>query len=115
MKHLRDEILQNHCKKVLKRIAWRLQYATKNRLNRETAMHENVFSGDTTSNIVSDIYVQQLLMQLPKRAQFIIKSIIIDGFTEEEVANKLKISRQGVSKCKNKYLNVLAKKLNHSA
>jgi DNA-directed RNA polymerase specialized sigma subunit len=110
-----DEIMKNHCKKVLRRIAWRLQYAAKKRYVREHSIIEETLGSDTTSSVISQIYIQQLLKQLPEKASFIIKSIIIDGMTEEEVSRKLNITRQGVSKCKNKYLRVLAQKMMISA
>lgn len=66
-------------------------------------------------NVESRMYVQQLLMQIPEKARFIIQSVVIEGLTEEEVAKKLNMTRQGVSKCKNKYLGVLAQKMTPSA
>ncbi|KAB3587434.1 sigma-70 family RNA polymerase sigma factor [Phocaeicola vulgatus] len=112
---MNDEMMKEHCRRVLKRIAWRLQYTAKTQIRAEAPILENKLGEDTTSHIVSHVYVQQLLMQIPEKARFIIKSIVIDGLTEEEVARKLNMTRQGVSKCKNKYLSVLAQKMNPSA
>lgn len=110
-----DEFLREHCRKLLKRIAWRLQYAAKKRYFREYAIMEEILGEDTMTSVISSLYIEHLLTQIPERASFIIKSIIIDGMTEEEVARKLNITRQGVSKCKNKYLRVLAQKVTRSA
>jgi len=112
---LTDEIMKENCKRVLRRIAWRLQYVSKKRYTREVAMIEQVMGEDSMGTIVSQVYIEQLLHQLPDQARYIIKSIIIDGMTEEEVARKLKMTRQGVNKCKNKYLRLLAQKLSRSA
>lgn len=110
-----DEIMKEHFRKVLSRIAWRLQYSAKKRFVREFSIVEEILGEDSTSSVVSQIYIQELLKQIPDKASFIIRSIIIEGMTEEEVAKKLKITRQGVSKCKNKYLRVLAQKMTLSA
>ncbi|MFB0828179.1 MULTISPECIES: RNA polymerase sigma factor [Brevibacillus] len=112
---LSDELMKEHCKKILRRIAWRLQYNSRKRHIRETTMIEPQFGEDTMGTVASQLYVQQLLSQLPEKARFIIKSTVIDGMTEEEVAKKLNITRQGVNKWKIKYLRLLAQKMTHSA
>ncbi len=112
---MNEDMMKEHCRRVLKRIAWRLQYAAKTQVRGEAPLNEEAVGKDTISSIVSRMYVQQLLMQIPEKARFIIKSVVIDGLTEEEVAKKLNMTRQGVSKCKNKYLRVLAQKMTHSA
>ncbi len=109
-----DEMLKERCRRILKRIAWRMQYAAKTRFNRETAIIEEVFGDNLIDSIDSSIYVQELLMQIPEKPRFIIKSIVIDRLTEEEVAKQLNMTRQGVHKCKKKYLNVLAHKISNS-
>ena len=79
-------------------------------------MVKEILGEDSMSAILSKMYIQQLLQQIPEKAGFIIKSIIIEGKTEEEVALKLKMTRQGVSKCKNRYLGVLKQQMmNRSA
>ncbi|HZG16022.1 MAG TPA: sigma-70 family RNA polymerase sigma factor [Candidatus Bathyarchaeia archaeon] len=82
---------------------------------KEHGMVKEILCEDSMSAILSEMYIQQLLQQIPEKARFIIKSIIIEGKTEEEVALKLKMTRQGVSKCKNKYLGVLKQMMNRSA
>jgi RNA polymerase sigma factor (sigma-70 family) len=112
---LTDEQLKEHCRKVLKRIAWRLQYAAKKRLYRETVIKEGMRGTEAIEDNLSDLYVQEVLMQLPEKARTIIKHVVLQGMTEEQVAKKLNMTRQGVSKCKNKYLRQLAEKLTRSA
>ncbi|MCR8982579.1 sigma factor-like helix-turn-helix DNA-binding protein [Brevibacillus laterosporus] len=111
---LTDELMKEHCKRILRRIAWRLQYTSKKRSSIETTMIEPGFGEDTMETVASQLYVQQLLSELPEKARFIIKSTVIDGMTEEEVARKLNITRQGVNKCKIKYLRLLAQKITRS-
>ncbi|USG65102.1 sigma-70 family RNA polymerase sigma factor [Brevibacillus ruminantium] len=108
---MRDEILKEKCRKILKRIAWRLQYAVKKKGHRETYLVDEIHGDDITSCTISQLYVEEVLLQIPEKARFIIYSIVIDGMTEEEVAQKLNVTRQGVNKCKNKYLRVLAEKI----
>lgn len=110
-----DEIMIDHCKKTLRRIAWSLQYAAKKRYAREHAIINEIPGEDSTSSVISKVYIDQILKKIPERAGFIIKSYIIDGMTEEEIARKLNISKQGVSKCKNKYLRILEQQITPSA
>lgn len=112
---LTDEQLKEHCRKVLKRIAWRMQYAAKKQMYRETVIREGMQGTEAIEDNLSDLYVQEVLMQLPEKARIIIKQVVLQGMTEEQVAKKLNMTRQGVSKCKNKYLSQLAEKLIHSA
>lgn len=103
-----DNLLKESLKLTLKRLAWRLQYYERRRITNEKPLVEEVLG--TTEQInekLSDIYIQEVLESLPNRARFIIQNIVIHGLTEKEVALKLNISRQGVSKCKNKYLKKL--------
>lgn len=111
-------MMKEHCRTILKRIAWRIQYAAKVQTHqafRRAPIIDDVVGEDTLKHVESRMYVQQLLMQIPEKARFIIQSVVIEGLTEEEVAKKLNMTRQGVSKCKNKYLGVLAQKMTPSA
>ncbi|CAM5795809.1 sigma-70 family RNA polymerase sigma factor [Brevibacillus borstelensis] len=108
---MRDEIIKKECRNFLKRVAWRLQYSAKRNVYRHTRMIDEIYGEDITSHTVSKLYIEEVLSQIPEKARFIICSIVIDGQTEEEVAKKLKISRQGVNKCKNKYLRILKEKM----
>lgn len=57
-----DEMMKERCRRVLKRIAWRMQYAAKTRYNRETTMIDEVFGDNSMNSLDSSIYVQELLM-----------------------------------------------------
>ncbi len=51
---------------------------------------EEIHGKDVMSSSLSDMNIQQLLQQIPD----FIKSIIIEGKTEEEVAQKWKMTRE---------------------
>ena len=110
-----DEVAKNYCRQILRRTAWRLQYATKKHYSKQHRLIEDILGEDITASIISQIYIQQLLLQLPEKASFIIRSTIIEGKTQQEVAKKLNMSIQGVSKCQRKYLRFLAQKMILSA
>lgn len=65
-----------------------------------------------TASIISNLYVNQLMKTIPSETgRFIIERVILQGYTESEVADELKISQQAVNKCKNKYLRILRNQL----
>ncbi|WP_340673637.1 sigma-70 family RNA polymerase sigma factor [Brevibacillus agri] len=110
----KNESTLNQCLQLVRRIAWRLQYKEKKKWKNEGLLHEEVVGIDPFSSIISDLHVEQLLQQLPAQPGYIIRKVVIEGRTEQEVANQLNISRQGVSKCKRKYLRIIAANMNLS-
>jgi DNA-directed RNA polymerase specialized sigma subunit len=63
--------------------------------------------------VISNLYVKQLMKTIPSETgRYIIERVILQGYTESEVANELKITQQAVNKCKNKYLRILRNHLN---
>ncbi|RNB59174.1 sigma-70 family RNA polymerase sigma factor [Brevibacillus gelatini] len=110
----KSENLLNQWLQQVRRIAWRLQYREKKKWKHEGLLHEEVVGKDPFSAIISDLHVEQLLQQLPAQPEYIIRKVVIEGRTEQEVANQLNMSRQGVSKCKRKYLRIIAANMNLS-
>ncbi|MGN7471089.1 sigma-70 family RNA polymerase sigma factor [Brevibacillus sp. SAFN-007a] len=103
---MKDERLEE-CRKVIKRIAWRLQYQAKKVSARELPIIENFCGQNQLSSVDSKLYVEDMLHSLPSKARFIIEQVVINGVPEEIVAKHLGISQQGVNKYKRKYLGVL--------
>lgn len=102
-------------KQYLKRAAWRLQYKMKTQNYRESIpLLDNAYIDyKCESEIVSKLYIKELLNTLTSnKEQYVITRIVIQGATEKEVAKELKISQQGVNKCKRKALETLRKKVN---
>ncbi|MFS0557835.1 sigma-70 family RNA polymerase sigma factor [Brevibacillus sp. 179-C9.3 HS] len=106
-----DEIMIEKCRKVLRRIAWRLQYQVKKLSTRELPIIENICGQNLMSSVDSKLHVEEILNSLPSKARFIIEQVVINEVPEEIVAQHLGISQQGVNKNKRKYLGILRKKL----
>ncbi|MGN7469654.1 sigma-70 family RNA polymerase sigma factor [Brevibacillus sp. SAFN-007a] len=110
----KSESMLYPCVQLVRRIAWRLQYKEKKKRKQEGLLYEDVVGNDPFSAIISDLHVEQLLQELPAQPGYIIRKVVIEGRTEQEVAQQLNISRQGVSKCKRKYLRIMAANMNLS-
>lgn len=57
------------------------------------------------------IFIEEALKQLNERQRYIIVSRFIDGYSYNEIAQKLGISRQAINKAKNKAIEIMRKKL----
>lgn len=108
---MNDELLIEECRRVLRRIAWRLQYQAKKISTRELPIIENICGQNQMSSVDSKLHLEEMLNSLPDKARFIIEQVVINGVPEEIVAQHLGISQQGVNKYKRKYLGILRKKL----
>lgn len=109
-----DEILINKCQKILQRIAWNLQYRARKRNSKELLLSEEIIFSSCDEKERSSLYLEEIFQQIPSdKGQYIIRKIIVDGFTERELANELNMTQQGVHKCKKKYLALLRQKKNH--
>ena len=51
------------------------------------------------------------VVSLTDKQRFILFMLVVDGYSENEVASKLNISQQRVNKVKNKVLTILRKNL----
>jgi RNA polymerase sigma factor (sigma-70 family) len=103
-------------RKELRRIAWRIQYRARVQHSRELLIfdHHIEYKMNTTPHF-SNLNIQDLLSNIPtEKGRYIIKRLLLDGYTEKEVAKELKISQQAVSKWKKKGLEILRKKVNLS-
>ena len=109
-----DDLKKEKCKQILKRAAWRIQYHERKRYSKETEMIETIGT-DQIEEAVSDNFVKEILEGIPSpKGRYIIQKIVLDGWTEKEVAKSLNMSQQGVHKCKTKYLNLLKQTLSRS-
>lgn len=105
-----DDELVETCRKLLKRSAWRIQYKTRIQQIRECGpLYDNqVYDNSFESMVISELFVDELLETLPwEKCRYIIKKTVIDGIPEQEVANELHMTQQGVSKWKRKGLEIL--------
>ncbi|MGG3884000.1 sigma-70 family RNA polymerase sigma factor [Brevibacillus panacihumi] len=111
-----EKTLVEYFRRELKRKAWRLQYAAKQRRNREVLFpEEHYLSSSFEKEVVSKIFIQELKNAIPSQTgQYIYKRTIVDGATEREVADELKMSQQAVNKWKKKIKYQLLKKIPHS-
>ncbi|BAU29799.1 hypothetical protein DFP93_106179 [Aneurinibacillus soli] len=109
--HDEDVAEIENCMRILRRIAWNIQYREKKRRKKELSLEEYI-GNDPTSLIISNLYLHDLLNKIPsKQAKYIIQSSILYGFTEKEIAVELNMTQQGVNKCKKKWLKSLQKDL----
>lgn len=102
-------------KQCLKRAAWRLQYKIKTQNYRESIPLLDNTTIDTTfeSKIISQLYIKEILSNIKSpKDRYIVTRIFIQGATEHQVSKELKISQQGVNKCKKKILKNLRLKMN---
>ncbi len=101
-------------RKKLQRIGWRIQYLEKVKKKRELISENIQFQTSTfVPGLENKIYISQLINSLPSvNGQRIIRGIFLEGKTETEVAKELKISQQGVNKCKTKMLRMLYQTMN---
>ncbi|MBM7109692.1 hypothetical protein SAM19_03095 [Brevibacillus laterosporus] len=109
-----DEILITKCQKILQRIAWNLQYRARKRNSKELFLSEEIVLSSCDDKEYSALYLEDIFQQIPSdKGKYIIRKIIVDGFTERELANELNMTQQGVHKCKKKYLALLRQKKGH--
>lgn len=73
----------------------------------DSVIEESVPSSFSYNTIDLDIELEMLITHLNKRQQDIIKLIFFYGYSVEEIAKILNISRQAVNQCKNRALCAL--------
>ncbi|OHX44768.1 hypothetical protein [Cytobacillus oceanisediminis] len=103
--------------RLLKRAAWRIQYKIKTVKNKEIEMEDSIPLGITQNfedEVISRIFIEELLSSIPNlRNRCIIRKIILEGYTEKEVASDLNISQQAVNKCKRKAIKDMKERICH--
>lgn len=112
-----DDISIEICRKLLRRAAWRIQYRTRMRLEKEcyTLYDNQIYDFTCETEVLSEIFVKELLDTIPwEKCRYIIQRTVIDGMTEKEVACELKITQQGVNKWKVKGLKLMRQNLMNS-
>ncbi|CAH8772977.1 sigma-70 family RNA polymerase sigma factor [Paenibacillus dendritiformis] len=105
--------LMERVRKELYRRAWRLQYRAKADRHREIPWRAESFAApDFTAQADNRMLVRQLLQELPRdKGRVILYSLYIENETEVQIARKLNLSQQAVSKWKRKSLHRLCQKL----
>lgn len=105
--------LMERVRKELYRRAWRLQYRAKADRHREIPWRAESFAApDFTVQADNRMLVRQLLQELPRdKGRVILYSLYIENETEVQIARKLNLSQQAVSKWKRKSLHRLCQKL----
>ncbi|WP_338125149.1 sigma-70 family RNA polymerase sigma factor [Paenibacillus dendritiformis] len=105
--------LMERVRKELYRRAWRLQYRAKAARHREIPWRAESFAApDFTAQADNRMLVRQLLQELPRdKGRVILYSLYIENETEVQIARKLNLSQQAVSKWKRKSLHRLCQKL----
>ncbi|MFE1631070.1 hypothetical protein ACFLFF_30510 [Brevibacillus reuszeri] len=116
MLEVNEDLMIEHYRKELKRTAWRLQYAVRKQRAKELLIAEEKHRVSSfENNVISDVFIQWVNKQISSpKGQYIFKRSIVDGATEKEVAEELKISQQAVSKWKKKIRKQLLEKMNPS-
>ncbi|NDI35736.1 sigma factor-like helix-turn-helix DNA-binding protein [Chengkuizengella sediminis] len=103
---------------LLKRMAWRIQYAAKVRRKKEWLVEFDECLCTTQSflpDMVSRYYLLELLSLLSSnKEKYILQKIYFEGFTELELAKELNISQQAVNKCKKKAIQTIRQKISSS-
>ena len=110
---MNSDITLEHCRKLLKRIAWKIQYQVKKQQRNECPIILEVAGGDSTLNSLSSFFIDEILRNIPsQKGKQVIQLIILEGYTEKEVAFKLNMTQQGVNKCKKNTSTIYARKSN---
>lgn len=94
----------------LRKIAWRLRYRARMERKRETAVAvERLPSGSSPPVEVEErIWLDQVIDGLPSSTgKRIMRGIYVEGQTEKQIAAKLHMSQQGVSRWKQRMLEHL--------
>ncbi|WP_429843384.1 hypothetical protein [Brevibacillus sp. FIR094] len=60
---MNDELLIEECRKVLRRIAWRLQYQAKKISTRELPIIENICGQNQMSSVDSKLHLEEIVAQ----------------------------------------------------
>lgn len=96
-----DSLTLEECKSILKRIAWNIQYRVKTIRRKEMQMIDGIFSSQAYDNDLTELYINEILDNLKsEKNRTIVRRVVIDGYTETEVAKELNMTQQGVHKCK---------------
>ncbi|WP_411349649.1 sigma factor-like helix-turn-helix DNA-binding protein [Paenibacillus sp. WLX2291] len=100
-------------KSELRRIAWRMQYRSRTRINRELPLLYDVsYSLPFTDETDSRLWIQQLIQSLPEgMEQQVMTALFVRDLTEKQVAAHYHISQQAVSKWKKKALQTICRKM----
>ncbi|WP_082909986.1 RNA polymerase sigma factor [Brevibacillus brevis] len=99
---------KEECRQILRRIAWNLNYRERKRLRNECPILDDFGKQQSTIGSNDSLYVEELLRQLPnEKERYVIRKIVLEGFTAREIGEDLDIGERGVNQCKNRSLKKL--------
>ncbi|CAI8703203.1 Sigma-70 family RNA polymerase sigma factor [Brevibacillus sp. IT-7CA2] len=103
---------KEECRKILRRIAWNLNYRERKRLCNECPILDDFGKQQWKVEHSDNLYVEELLGQLPSaKERHVIRKVILDGLTAKEVGKELNMGERGVNQCKSRSLKKLHKYL----
>ncbi|RNB55012.1 sigma-70 family RNA polymerase sigma factor [Brevibacillus gelatini] len=103
-----DSLTKEECRQILRRIAWNLNYRERKRLRNECPILDDFGSRQETVQNVDGLFVKELLRQLPsEKERYVIRKVVLEGFTAREVGEELNMGERGVNQCKNRSLKKL--------
>jgi DNA-directed RNA polymerase specialized sigma subunit len=102
-------VTRDECKKLLQRIAWNLNYKERKRLKKECPILDDFGNRQSAFDNVGDsFFVDELLQQLSnEKERYIIRKIVLEGFTGKDIGRELNMGERGVIQCKNRGLKKL--------
>lgn len=99
---------REECRKILRRIAWNLNYRERKRLSNECPILDDFGKQQGTIDKDHSLYVEELLQQLSsEKERYVIRKVVLEGFTAKEVGESLQMGERGVNQCKNRGLKKL--------
>lgn len=99
---------REECRKILRRIAWNLNYRERKRLSNECLIMDDFGKQQGTIDKDNSLYVEELLQQLSsEKERYVIRKVVLEGFTAKEVGESLQMGERGVNQCKNRSLKKL--------
>ncbi|RED21775.1 sigma-70-like protein [Brevibacillus brevis] len=99
---------KEECRKILRRIAWNLNYRERKRLRNECPILDDFGQQQRTKDNDNSLFVEELLQQLSsEKERYVIRKVVLEGFTAREVGGKLNMGERGVNQCKSRSLKKL--------
>lgn len=110
----KQKTIYDYYKSEIYRIGWRLQYQAKKIRKRECPFYDNNLSYPNFAAASEEkIWIKEIIDTLPPQGKLIIDKLYLQGLTEFEVAQQLKISQQAVNKWKQKMIQKLSQTINY--
>ncbi|MED4572782.1 sigma factor-like helix-turn-helix DNA-binding protein [Brevibacillus agri] len=100
---------KDECRKLIRRIAWNLNYRERKKLSKECPILYGFGDRQNISDYIGkNVLVEELLKQLSnEKERYIIQKTVLEGFTCKEISKELNMTERGVNQCKNRSLKKL--------